>query len=365
MSNMFGSDKNSGYTAYNSDFTTTNMTWTSLVAWMASVGLILLAILVFIHFTLYPIFQFQPGGKGLIPVPGNKNYYTQWKPQTSTTLSTPQVDLSGELLGTPQSANWAFTLDISIMCPLTPIKIGTNPGYRLLFARGGNEPATRTTNTLDGVWTNYNVAVALVPTNNDLVISVLPTPAAGGSALNGESVVLKNVPVQTPFRLGVVIFANSFEVYMNGKLMETHIMSTTVNSYDGRFIALSTRISDEDATPMTKIARVGNLIVWPLTPTPSELRYATPTLMPTIKEDSECGAVGAACAAEPIDTTDLSNAMSRLGQNLIRVQQANLEAAAAAADARLAEARALTASGVAESASTASTQLYNNARSRF
>ena len=75
--------------------------------------------------------------------------------------------------------------------------------------------------------------------------------------------------------------------------------------------------------------------------------------------------MGAACAAEPIDTTDLSNAMSRLGQNLMRVQQANLEAAAAAADARLAEARALTASGVAESASTASTQLYNNARSLF
>lgn len=365
MSNMFGNERNRGYTASNSDFNATNMTWSSLVAWIASVGLILLAILVFIHFTLYPIFQFQPGGKGLIPVPGNKNYYTQWKPQTSDTLDTPQVDLSGALLGTPQSTNWAFTLDISIMCPLTPIKIGTNPGYRLLFARGGNEPAARTANTLDGVWTNYNVAVALVPTNNDLVISVLPTPAAGGSALNGESVVLKNVPVQTPFRLGVVIFANSFEVYMNGKLMETHIMATTVNSNDGRFIALNTRISDEDATPMTKIARVGNLIVWPLTPTPSELRYATPTLMPTIKEDSECGAVGSACAAEPINTTDLSNAISSLGRSAMRAQQANASAAAAAAEATLAQGRAITASGVAQSAQTAASEIYNSARARL
>jgi len=336
---MFGNNRNNSSTASSSDFDVHNMTWSSLIAWISAVGLILLGILAFVHFTLYPIFQFQPGGKGIIPVPGNKNYYTQWPPQTSATLATPQVDLSGALLGMPQPSNWAFTLDISIMCPLNPITIrDSTPGYRLLFTRGGVAPTTLTESTLDGIWSQYNVAVALLPTTNDLAISVL-----SDSGSNGETVILYNVPVQTPFRLGVIMLANAFEVYLNGKLIETKLLNGAVNKYDGKFMAVGGQFSiagnsTQSGTLMKQIARVGNLIVWPLVPTPSELRYATPTLMPALPEDSECGAINpiSCVATTPTDTSILAADIAMVGQNAMAARQAYDDAAAAQAAAKTA-----------------------------
>jgi hypothetical protein len=124
---MFGSEReyrsNNDYTASSSSvFDVGRLTWTSGVAWISAILLILIGILAFIHFTLYPIFQFQPGGKGILPIPGFKDNRTVWVPTSSPMAPLPDISDNAVFTnGETPSSNWSFTLDICIMCPLAQI----------------------------------------------------------------------------------------------------------------------------------------------------------------------------------------------------------------------------------------------------
>jgi hypothetical protein len=264
--------------------------------------MILLGILLLVHYTLYPIFQFQPGGKGLIPIPGFKDNKTFWPPGSSQ--AAPMQDISDILVfsnGNQVTSNWAFTLDICIICPMaqitdkqvpnTPISIPSSI-YRLIFNRGGTYPAQRTGDMITGVVTGYNVAIALVPDTTDLIVSVLDS---NGNPVNAT---IYNAPVQAPFRIGVVLMDMAFEVYLNGKLVQTMVLSRGINSNIGFF--QGPQKGTTSTTDMTDIVRVGNLNIWSRTVQPAEIRYAKPTLMATLTTDSQCSVAGAsACPTLP------------------------------------------------------------------
>jgi len=290
---MFGANsrrRSNDYTASSSVFDTNSLTWKSGLAWSFAVFMILLGILLFIHYTLYPIFQFQPGGKGLVPIPGFKDNRTFWQPTSPPT--NPLLDISDQQVftnGDPMTSNWAFTLDICIVCPLIQITGNQNkPAYRLIFSRGGSVPATITSDTIQGVLDGYNVAIALTPATNDLIVSVLD----GNS--NSVEITVPNIIVNQPFRIGVCLMDKAFEVYLNGKLVQTSTIKKGINLNKGLFHG--PQRGSGSAMDMTDIVRIGNLNVWSRLVSPAEIRYARPSLMSAIAGDAACSKIGGGAA---------------------------------------------------------------------
>jgi hypothetical protein len=129
---------------------------------------------------------------------------------------------------------------------------------------------------------DYNIVGALLPDTNDLIISVLNT------SNHSESTLIPNVPVQEPFRLGVVLMNQALEVYVNGHLMKTRTFSAPPKSVKGNFYPLG--------GTETPLAKLQNFKVWPSILSSPEIRYAKPD-MPSATE------IGSAMAQTSICST--------------------------------------------------------------
>lgn len=226
--------------------------WVSVVGYIVATAIILAIILLFVHFTIRPIFQFTPGGSGIIPIPGFSDGKLYWKkakdvsPLTEATMG----------ISTIPSQNWSFTLDLFIQNPTT-----LSANYIPVFLREeiiavGTGPTTNA---------KSNAHIYLIPGTNDLVVGTT------NAANNVEDVVLSNVPVQTPFRVGVVILDVAMEVYVNGRLMKTRVFDAPPGNFTGRFLPPQGAAAD--------LVKVRNLQIWTRPLTASEVRYATPALM--------------------------------------------------------------------------------------
>jgi len=240
----------------------------AILAYLAAVLIVIVIILVFIHYTLYPIFQLNPGGAGWIPIPGFNDSKVYWQP-TSTVKTFSDISDTSTIIGTA-SDKYSLTVDLVIQNPYTE-NAGGN-GYRVLFSRGGTKISNPVANsTIKGTINNYGLVMALAPKTTDLIVSML------NSAGNEENILISNVPIQTPFRVGVVVFGNAFEVYLNGKLINTRIVATgSVSTNTGAF-------QGPDAT--LNMARIGNLILWDRIAAAAEIHYAKPPLMSAIADD--------------------------------------------------------------------------------
>lgn len=287
------------------DSPSTGTSWKGVLGYGFAILLVILVILLLVNYTITPIFRMFPGGKGIIPVPGGDDGgKVYWKPgkKTPAVLEDKDTNVAGIY------ENWSFTLDFMIKNPMTGVT-GNNP--RLLFHRGGriipqtsSAPATRN-GTILSILDGYNVAIALLPNTTDMVVSVL------NADRNMENVILPNVPVQTPFRVGVIIMDTTMEVYINGALARTRTMAAPPMPNAGNF----TPPQGADA----ELAKVGNLHLWPSQITPSQIRYASPSLMTVKKKDKSdiptpsCSTSSAEKDIDDIEdmfTTDESDAKS-------------------------------------------------------
>lgn len=214
------------------------------VGYIIAILIVLLAILLFVHFMITPIFQFTPGGPGVIPVPGANDGMVYWK----TYPNDPVLDASGAILGN-QAANWSMSLDIFIAEPLQ----FSSGQERVIFERSTKLLAD-----------TYNLRISLLSDKTDLRVSVL------NSSRIEEFVDVTNVAVQAPFRIGVVLLDRIMEVYVNGRLYRTLPLSAPVLNEGGGI-----RGPQGD---MATLAKVKNLILWKRPITPSEMRYARPAL---------------------------------------------------------------------------------------
>ena len=262
------------FTAFTS--TTTTSTWAMVAGYVVAVILTLLAILLLINYTVTPIFQLYPGGPGYIPVPGGDNGQLLW-PQGSTT---PAPIKNTDTKVATITSNWSFALDIMIT---NPISNTTSP--RVIFYRGDQPPSsTSDSHTLAGLLLGYNVAIALVPDTTDLLVSVM------NSSKNMENIVLSNAPVQTPFRIGVIIMDTAMEVYFNGRLFKTRTFDAPPSTNKG------TNFYPPQGTD-AGMFKVANLHIWNSVITASQMRYATPTLM-TVKTSQKSDIPSSSCINE-------------------------------------------------------------------
>jgi hypothetical protein len=134
-----------------------------------------------------------------------------------------------------------------------------------------------------------------------LIVSVLDSDG------NPNNILIPNIPVQTPFRLGIVLMNTVFEVYLNGKLVRTlKYDSGAAGNYTGAF--------SPPYGNTAKSVRVGNLILWNRLASAGNIRYAKPTLMSAIASDT--GNASDSCSTL---TSSLSSFEDTLVQNANRM----------------------------------------------
>ena len=225
------------------------------LAYIFGIAIIIFIIMLFIHFFITPIFSAQPGAPGILTLPGLDNGVLFWN------KSSPEMIPNSVLPIQNMEYGYSFIMDIFIINP--HVQFSNRP--RILFRRGGTLLPTPTGDQLSGMIENYNIVGALLPDANDLLISVLNT------SNNTENVLIPNVPVQEPFRLGVVFMNQALEVYINGYLMKTRAFSAPPKSVKGNFYPLNGK--------ETSLAKLQNFKVWPSILTSPEIRYAKPDMM--------------------------------------------------------------------------------------
>lgn len=225
-----------------------------IISYLLAIGIILLIILIFVHFFITPIFSYQPGSPGIFVLPGLDAGVLFWNKTNTGLLPNDTLPI--------QNLSSAYSLNVDIFIQDPHIHFSTHP--RILFRRGGRVRSSPTGNTLLGLLENYNIVCALLPDTNDLIVSVLNVDN------NTENAIISNVPIQEPFRLGIVLMDHALEVYINGHLLKTRTFISPPKSVLGDIYPVSGIESN--------MAKLRNLKIWAKQLTSSEMRKATPSL---------------------------------------------------------------------------------------
>jgi len=249
--NIFGAI--TGATAATANAAVQRSPFAKIAAYILSIIVVLFVILLFVHFFITPVFSTHPGAPGIIPVPGWDDGVLYWE------YTNPSQILNKDLPIHSQYFGYSLMMDILIE---NPMQFSKQP--RILFSRGGNRVNPPTGDTVLGVMNQYNLVVGLLPDTNDMIVSVL------NKDHNMENVIVPNVPIQEPFRLGVILLEQALEVYINGRLIKTRTFSAAPMDVKGDIYPAS--------GVEANIAKIRNLKIWSRLLTTTELRYAKPAL---------------------------------------------------------------------------------------
>jgi hypothetical protein len=223
-----------------------------IFAYLLAIIIIIGIILVVIHTFITPIFQFQPGAPGIIPVGMDDGKLFWDKGNKTETIKEKGIIIEGT------HQNYSLNIDIFIENPADFANIP-----RLLFSRGGvpTTPTPTTSDTILSILSDYNFAVALKPDTTDVIVSVLD------SATQSQEVIINNAPVQKPFRLGIIIMEKALEVYMNNQLISSKPLQNPPKAATGDIIV-----------PTTSYAKMRNLKIWNRVLSSPEIRNASPAI---------------------------------------------------------------------------------------
>ena len=220
-----------------------------IVSYFLVIVIILVIILLIIHNFITPIFQFIPGTPCIIPI-GMDDGVLFWNKASTKVIEDKDLPIFNS------SSNYTLNIDMFIE---NPIQFSKNP--RIIFTRGGNALASPLSgDTLLSVLSTYNLAVALAPNTTDLIVSVLNTSNIS------QNIILYNVPVQMPFRLGIAVMDKALEVYLNNKLVKTKSLASPPMSVRG------------DIIPSSTLVKLRNLKIWNRILTTSEIIHASPNI---------------------------------------------------------------------------------------
>ena len=220
-----------------------------------------LFILIFVNYTLYPIFRTRPGDKGIIGLPGSDDSKLFWQ---NVDKLAPLNEIDTPLGGLFQ--DWSMLLDIQVDNPTA------NTNYpRILFTRGlplidPTQPFSDN-DTILAINPSFNVCVWLERMTNDLNVSIQTTEGSTTGTVQPylESTTIPNIPVGNCIRLGIMIGSHVLEVYVNGYLVKTKTYTKAIRASVGQLQPPVSNI-------LGSTARVMNLRVWPRPLSPSEFR---------------------------------------------------------------------------------------------
>jgi hypothetical protein len=278
------------------------------IMYFVSILVVLFGILTFINYFITPIWQLNPGGPGVIPIPGFNDSKVYWTNVNDQNI----IPDASSIIGTSTS-NWSMSLDIFISQPNI-----NDSRPRIIFTRSNLGAINlRSSLVISESINSYNIAIATIPNTNDLVISTL------NSNRNPEDVVIPNVPVQKPFRIGVILFDRMMEVYVNGMLFSTRQFSAPIMPVRGNFMP-------KPSSNVQRSIGIKNLILWRRAISPSEMRYAKPPLADGSSFDTE-QPTSNSCPSLEINTGTIVSSAQRV--TTAAASAASSVAAAAAATA--------------------------------
>jgi hypothetical protein len=267
-----------------------------ILAYILSIGVVILVILLFINYFITPIFRLKPGGPGIIPVPGfddGKLFWTNTSPGQIQNKDLPIASLF-----------YGYTINLDVFIE-NPLQFATTP--RIFFSRGAVFKEKPSGDTLLGTLDNYNLVAALLSDTNDLIVSVL------NKDNNQENIIVPNVPVQEPFRLSMVVMQQALEVYINGRLIRTRKFLAEPKDVKGDIYP--TRGVEINAV------KIHNLKIWSRILTVAEIREATPKL--SSAKDFGAGPMpsSTSCASSAINSisSSLDNDLTNTGDRLSKL----------------------------------------------
>jgi hypothetical protein len=262
---------------------------------------IIFIVLTLVHFTITPIFRFTPGAKGYIGVPGTSDKEVYWPGKPPAPLdSAPDPD--GLLKGFKFENNFTVSVDIFVTkLPDTAAQNrlilfktfdfnGSGRSKRTLtneqFQQLCGVSQTTTNPSNDGPGPGQNTQsymaqsssmIMYLTDTNDLVVTFFVGP--NGTVYNSRPI--QNIPLNSPFRITVVVEEKLFTVYLNGKQTFQRIVSEGIrlNSVGGlktdsqRFYA-----PPQWAEQPKKTIYIQNLILWPRVIPYTEVTSASPAL---------------------------------------------------------------------------------------
>jgi hypothetical protein len=256
--------------------------------------IIVLVVLVFIHFTIRPIFKIKADDPGIIPT---SNFSSEdkvfWLKKTDVSpLDTSQTPLKSSTSGN----NFSLTLDIQID---DGHKYTNKP--RIIFFKGADAaivpPEQEDQVTAASLVKDGSLIFALSKDTNDLQVAIITENN------NLEGVLLYNVPLRKPFRVGIVISDKRLEVYTNGLLSRTRSLSGPPRAITGGKFWPS---------QITGV-QLRNLHIWPEAVTPGEMRAAIPALN---TQNFDVSSLQESCSAMS-DMSDMTSSTVKTASEII------------------------------------------------
>jgi hypothetical protein len=246
---------------------------------------ILFLVLILVHFTIYPVFKFTPGAKGLIGVAGTKDSIVYWnnKKQPST-----YAPLDTDTLGSYEFTNkFSFSVDLFVRRMTDSTATNRVILYKT-YANGSQLTGTSVADPLISgptaadsdieAYMRSKVSMFMYLTKtNDLVVTFFSGPE--GTPYSSRQI--KNISLYTPFRVTVVVEDKTFTVYVNAqqafqRTVPTKLLLNTLGNLSTasqRFFAPPSW-ADQPA----KTIFLQNLQVWPREISYSEVQTAQPAL---------------------------------------------------------------------------------------
>ena len=253
---------------------------------------VIFLLLALVHYTMYPIFKFRPGQKGLILIPSMGDNQVYWNNRKQPPpLSAVPVNPDDPLVDYPFINNFSFSIDLFIR----RLSV-TDTRNRLILAKANASlspavapPNTNTTaahplslgpNTSQDLITYAKAKTSMIMyfgDNNDLNLVFF----SGTQSIEIPITPLQNIPLNTPFRICVVVEEKLVTIYLNGKQAFQRTSSSTITLNTGSAQQTSPQkfysAPSWSELPMKSIY-VQNFNLWPRPLSHPEVAEASPAL---------------------------------------------------------------------------------------
>ena len=220
-------------------------------------------VLVFIHYTVMPVFALSPNDNGFISIP------TASDRQLAYPNAPAAADLSGNFKDVP-ACTYTLGMDVFLSGNFQASTIPRVILYRSPTRIALSKPVKDVEGHLHDSFPNTNILVWLDSMKNDLFVSVVTTDSSDTTTLE-TTTAIENVPVKHVFRVTVVFTRTFLEVYINGKLEQSM-------AFKGSLITIA-----DNAAIFPVVSSIGpnvlisNLAFWPRVLTAREVRaYGEP-----------------------------------------------------------------------------------------
>jgi len=149
-----------------------------LLFWLLVYSTVLFIILVIVHYTVRPIFQFLPGGKGVIPIPAYTDDMVYWTAKKQPPAEDRVPVENDKLSGYPFGNSFSFSVDI-LVTKLTDQDVAARVILFKTFAYGTGFDGPGGSGTVSAPGTTENCPA------NSLTCPVCPVTPTKGSTLYG------------------------------------------------------------------------------------------------------------------------------------------------------------------------------------